>query len=64
MAFRCLKLHVNVRVKTYKEKGQNVKERTGEEEKCGDEYEVKVKMNKRMRRLRWRRMRRGQRRGG
>jgi len=35
-----LKLHVNVRVKIHKEKGQNGKGRTGEEENCEEEYEV------------------------
>jgi hypothetical protein len=45
------------------EKRQNGKERTGEEN-CEDEYEVKVETNGRMRRLRWGRMRREQRRGG
>jgi hypothetical protein len=29
-----LKVRVNVRMKTYKEKGENGKERTGEEENC------------------------------
>jgi hypothetical protein len=42
-----------VRVKTFvKEKGQKCKKKTGEEENCEDQYEVKVKMNRRMRRLR------------
>jgi hypothetical protein len=53
-----------VREKTYKEKGENGKERTGEEENREEECEVKMKMNRRMKRLGWRRMRRGERRGG
>jgi len=59
-----LKLNLIVRVNLHKEKGQNGKERTREEENCEEEYEVKVETNRRMRRLRWRRMRRGQRKGG
>jgi hypothetical protein len=47
-------------MKTYKEKGQNGKERTGEEENFEEEYEVKVETNRRIRRLWWRRMRIGQ----
>jgi hypothetical protein len=54
LAFSFLKLRVNVRMKTYKEKGQNCKERTGEEENFEEEYEVKVETNRRIRRLWWR----------
>jgi len=32
-----LELYVNVRVETYKENGQNGKDRNGEEENCEDE---------------------------
>jgi len=64
LALFLFEIRLNVRVNPHKEKGQNGKERTGEEENCEEEYEVKAETNRRMRRLRWRIMRRGQRKGG